>query len=183
MDAIQKNCHWRQQKLMLGFYVTLHRLQTVVTKRESLWVPLVSKVAFTAQPGTPRWLFRTRFPLHCIAALLVIGPSPVDSSSSRSNFYPDLHCFIDLLSTVVDRKMDLELRVPKPWAQVLQKFHCFQDWVGCNTAERFCGFYCNSMTLVHGFRNNLYQLISTSAVFMGIPNSMRLCKTTYKTVW
>jgi len=94
-------------------YVTLHRLQTVVTKRESLWVPLDSKVAFTAQQGTSRCLFRTRFPLHCIAALLVIGPSPVDSSSSRSDVYPDLHCFIALLATVVDRKMDLELRVPK----------------------------------------------------------------------
>jgi len=36
MDTIQKNGHWRQQKLMLGLYVTLNRLQTVVTKRESL---------------------------------------------------------------------------------------------------------------------------------------------------
>jgi len=28
---------------MLGLYVTLHRLQTVVTKRESFWVPLDSR--------------------------------------------------------------------------------------------------------------------------------------------
>jgi hypothetical protein len=77
----------------------------------------LSKVVFTAQPGTPRCLFRTRFPLHCIAALLVIGPSPEDSSSSRSDFYPDLHCFIALVATVIDRTMDLELRVPKLWPQ------------------------------------------------------------------
>jgi len=85
----------------------------------------LADVVSTARPGTARCLFRTRFPLHCIAALLVTGPSPVDSSSSRSDFYPDLHCFIALLATVVDRKMDLEVRVPKLWAQVLQKFHCF----------------------------------------------------------
>ena len=73
----------------------------------------LADVVSTARPGTARCLFRTRFPLHCIAALLVTGPSPVDSSSSRSDFYPDLHCFIALLATVVDRKMDLEVRVPK----------------------------------------------------------------------
>lgn len=171
MDTMQKNGQGRQQKLMLSLYVTLHLLQTVVTKRESLWVaPRLSKVVFTAQPGTSRCLFRTRFPLHCIAELLVIGPSPVDSSSSRSDFYPDLHCFIALLDTVVDRKMDLEVREPKLWAEV----SLFQDWVGCNTAERFCCFYCSFMTLVHGFRNNLHRLISASAVVMGLPNSLVL---------
>jgi len=89
--------------------------------------PRLPKVVFTAQPGTPRCLFRTGFPLHSIAALLVIGPSPIDSSSSsRSDFYPDLHCSITLLATVVDRKIALEVRVPKLRAQVLQKFHCFR---------------------------------------------------------